>query len=126
MHNWRLIAETFNFFNHSNPMEIRTAAHCYVRWDFHWGEQGNSLDADMSMDSMEGEAFMKFTSLKHTRDPSTASRKPKVIEDFVPTANSSDDDPKFMRHKFVHRAIKRVMKRREDEVKARGILLLLY
>jgi len=101
-------------------MEIRTAAHCYVRWDFYWGEQGNPLDGDTSIESMEGDAFVKFTTVKHMRDVSIVSRKPKAIEEFVPTAAPSDDDPKFMRHKFVHRAIKRVMKRREDEMKARG------
>lgn len=68
------------------------------------------------MEGIEGDTTK--WSMKQFRDSSP--RKPKAMEDFVPSANPADEDPKFMRHKFIHRAIKRVMKKREEEVKARG------
>jgi hypothetical protein len=120
LYNWRLIADAFNFFYHSNQMEQRTASQCYVRYEFCFGSQINPLEGDSSIDTVDGDAFMKYAAAR-SNSAAAASRKPKVIEEFVPTANLNDDDPKFMRHKFIHRAIKRVMKKREEDSKARGM-----
>jgi len=117
---WRLIAETFNFYRRSNPMEMRTPSHCYVRYDLLWGDHSHVPEGDVSMDGVLGDSPTRTMDLRHANTPVGTSRRPRAPEEFVPTAQPGDEDAKFMRHRFVHRAIKRVMKKREEEAKARG------
>ncbi|KAG8833311.1 chromatin modification- protein VID21 [Serendipita sp. 399] len=110
-YNWPLIADAFNFINHSNHMERRTPPQCHVRYDICFG------DEDKASQPHDPPAIIERTPKSYP----PGQRRPKAVEDFVPSAGPNDDDAKFMRHKFVHRAIKRMMKRREEEVKSRDI-----
>lgn len=101
-------------------MELRTPSHCYVRYDLRWGDHSHAAEGDVSMDGVLGDSPIRMMDLRYANTPTGAFRKPRAPEEFVPTVTQGEDDAKFMRHKFVHRAIKRVMKRREEEAKARG------
>lgn len=105
LYNWQMIADAFNFYNYSNDMEKRTPGQCLVRYDLLFGD-----DEQRRSPAPFPEGRLK---------PFPPGRRPKQVEEFCPTAGPTDDDAKFMRHKFVHRAIKRMMKRREEEAKAR-------
>lgn len=73
------------------------------------------------MDGTTGDSPTRTMDLKFSNAPAAAGRtRPRSAEEFVPTAVPGEEDPKFMRHKFVHRAIKRAMKKREEESKAKG------
>jgi hypothetical protein len=72
------------------------------------------------MDGVLGDSPIRMMDLRYANTPIGAFRRPRAPEEFVPTVKENEDDAKFMRHKFVHRAIKRVMKKREEEAKARG------
>lgn len=115
-----MVADAFNFYHHSIAMERRSPIHCLVRYDVCFGDSGQLGEGDVSLDGPDMSGTMPPGHARSSSVNSTiTSRKPRALEEFAPTA-TADDDPKFMRHKFVHRAIKRVMKRREEEIKARG------
>ncbi|KIM30469.1 hypothetical protein M408DRAFT_328053 [Serendipita vermifera MAFF 305830] len=122
--NWRLVADAFNFYRRSNSMERRVTAHCYIRYDLLWGDHANGIDGDVSMDGISGDSPIRTMDLKFPNPNAAAGQgrvRPRTSEEFVPTAVPGDDDPKFMRHKFVHRAIKRAMKKREEESKSKDV-----
>jgi hypothetical protein len=113
-----MVADAFNFYHHSIAVERRDPYHCAFRYELCFGEY-QAVDGDISMESFDIPEMMHPGHTRSASVNSTVPRKYKSMDEFVPTA-TGDDDPKFMRHKFVHRAIKRVMKRREEEIKARG------
>ncbi|KAG8833797.1 chromatin modification- protein VID21 [Serendipita sp. 400] len=106
-YNWLLIADAFNFINHSNHMERRTAPQCHVRYDICFG------DEDKASQPHDPPAIVERTPKFYP----PGQRRPKAVEDFVPTAGPNDDDAKFMRHKFHESEQKKLyeIKRRQME-----------
>lgn len=112
--NWPLIADTFNFLRHALITEKRTAIHCYLRYASVWGDHG---DGSANKTAISIDADDKNSAAV---PPEARPQKHRIFEEWAPTLPNDNFDPKYLRHKFVHRAIKKTMKRRDELMKEKG------